>query len=75
MPGPGPGSMTWSHRLQDTPPSSIHVWEGIHTPDFRIVLPTARLPKDQTFMWMLNEDAIARQLSAIVDESLVLGAH
>lgn len=26
-------------------------------------------------MWMLDEDAIAWQLSAFVDESLVLGAH
>ena len=75
MPDPGPGSRTSSHRLQDTPPGSIHVWEEIHTPDLRIVLPTARLPEDQTFMWMLDEDAVAWQLSAIVDESLVLGAH
>jgi hypothetical protein len=42
-------------------------------PHLGIILPTARLPENESFVRMLNEDTVARELATFVHEGLGLG--
>ena len=44
------------------------------TPDFWVIFSTARLPQDQSFVRVLNQNAVHGQLTTLVDESFVFCA-
>jgi hypothetical protein len=45
------------------------------TPYCRVIDSAACLPKDEAFMWVVDQNAVHGQLAALVDERLVLCAH